>query len=310
MEIKVGRKKKNARASGVKVPPDRGQYLRRRTDQKLKRTQAANLRLVRIVGVLGRLTVVLLIAAFGFYLFTSAFTSTRFTLGDITFKGCKELEPDYLELIIRDTFPGNLLRIDLEQLRTRLEEEIWVEKAEIRRILPSRLIIYIKERVPAVIAELQGELVLTDKEGVFLDEYNPRYGKLDVPVFRGLQGESAEQYLLYQEENARRIQEGLNVLTALEDGSAAYPRMISEIDISDTGNIRLLLVDDNVEIHLGDRDFLERFNTFILNKDKYQELKSEYEDIVTVDLRFEGRIIYHPKNLSGEPEVGQPDRQP
>jgi cell division protein FtsQ len=307
MDIKVGRKKGVARASGVKVPPDRGQYLRRRTDQKLMKSQAVNLRFVRILGMLGRLTVGLLVVAFGFYLFTSAFTSTRFTLGDISFKGCKELEPEYLELIIRDTFPGNLLRIDLDELRSRLEEEIWVEMAEIRRILPSQLIIYIRERVPRVIAELQGELVLTDREGVFLDEYNPRYGKLDVPVFRGLLGDSAEEYLLYQEENARRVQQGVIVLAALEGGSATYPQMISEIDLSDTGNIRLLLVDDNVEIQLGDRDFLKRFNNFILNKDKYQELKSEYEDIITIDLRFEGRIIYHPKNLSGEQGVSQPD---
>jgi hypothetical protein len=123
-------------------------------------------------------------------------------------------------------------------------------------------------------------------------------------------GKSAEDYLLYQEENARRVQEGLRVLSALGEGSREYPQMISEIDLSDTSNIRLLLVDENVEIHLGDREFLERFNTFILNKDKYQELKSEYEDIVTIDLRFEGRIIYHPKNLSGEQEGGQPDPQP
>jgi cell division protein FtsQ len=300
MDIKVGRNKNDALSSRVKVPPDRGQYLRRRTDQKLKRRQAANLRFVRILSFLGRVAAVMLVVMIGVYLFTSAFTSNRFNLGEITFKGCKELDPEYLEIIVRDGFAGNLLRIDLDELRTRLEEEIWVEKAEIRRILPSRLNIYIKERVPCVIAELQGELVLTDKDGVFLDEYNPNYEKLDVPVFRGLLGDSAEQYLLYEEENSRRVQQGMMVLSALGEHSSSYPQMVSEIDLSDTSNIRLLLVDDNVEIQLGDRDFSKRFNKFILNKDKYEELKSEYEDIVTVDLRFKDRIIYHPKSLSGD----------
>jgi hypothetical protein len=145
---------------------------------------------------------------------------------------------------------------------------------------------------------------------VLLDAYDPKYGKLDIPVFRGLMGESVEKYRLHQEENSRRIRLGWQLLTELEGSSPNFTRMISEVDLSDTTNVRVLLMDDTVEIFLGDKDFLKRFSTFMSNMDQYRELRSEYQDIATVDLRFEGRIIYRPRHISGQQTEYVRDIQP
>jgi len=55
------------------------------------------------------------------------------------------------------------------------------------------------------------------------------------------------------------------------------------------------LVDDTAEILLGDRDFLKRFQTLMSNLKQYEELKSQYDEIASVDLRFEGQIVYRPR---------------
>jgi len=157
-----------------------------------------------------------------------AYTSNQFSLRTITFYGCKQLDARSLESIIRHEFPENVLRINLKQLRNRLEQETWVESVEVSRVLPSDLVLYVEERIPSVILEMSGELMLADSNGILLDRYDPKYGKLDVPVFKGVLGEDFESYRLYQEENSRRIRMGCRcfrtLTVVLHYTRATFPR--------------------------------------------------------------------------------------
>jgi len=228
-----------------------------------------------------------------------AFTSEKFSLLTVTFKDCRHINTRQLEDIIRREFPSHILQIDLTQLRSRLEQETWCRRAEIRRVLPSGLVIYIQERVPSVILEINGELMIADEDGVLLDRYDPRYGRLDVPVFKGFSGNNVDGYRQNQDENALRVQMGSRMLQDLESGSPAFTRGISEVDLSDKENVRLTLVDDTAEIYLGDRDFLKRFRKLMENLGRYRELKAQGYDIATIELRFDGQIIYRPRRSNG-----------
>ena len=72
----------------------------------------------------------------------------------------------------------------------------------------------------------------------------------------------------------------------------------------------MLLVDDTAEVLLGDRDFLKRFRTLMSNLNQYRELKSQYSEIASVDLRFDGQIIYRPKRAAGEKKVSVAEARP
>jgi len=249
---------------------------------------------------LGKAGAFLLMVASLLSVFVYAYTSDKFTLRKVTFYGCKELNPKQLEKIIRKDFPPNILRIDLHRLKERLEKETWVQRVEIRRVLPSDLIIYIQERTPSVILEMHGELMIADKDGVMLDSYESRYGKLDVPVFKGVLGDTVKKYRGHQAENAARIRQALLMLSEIESGCPAYARNISEVDISDTGNLKVLLVDETAEIYLGEKDYQKRFCTLMNHLDQYRELKSQYPDIPLVDMRFDGQIVYRLKRENAE----------
>jgi cell division septal protein FtsQ len=283
----------------VPPTPDKSRYLRRKTPQKLRKSQFASRRMISILRIMGKVGAFLLVMGFLASIFIYSRTSNQFMLRKVAISGCSHLNPQRLEAIIRKEFPGNALNIDLMQLRSRLEEEVWVRGVEIRRILPSELIIYVQERTPAVIFELQGELMLGDESGILLDQYDPKYGKLDLPVFKGMLGNSPERYRENGEENARRVRLGLKLLSELDGADPLYARNISEVSLSDPANLKLLLVDDIAEIFLGDKDFLPRFRTLMANMNQYQELKSQYNDIAEVDLRFDGQIIYRPRLSQG-----------
>jgi cell division protein FtsQ len=263
-------------------------------------------RFVSALRTLGRIGAFLAMIALLLSVFVYAYTSERFNLRKVTFYGCSEVNPKRLEKIIRQDFPSNILKIDLRKLKERLEKETWVQQVEIRRILPSELVIYVQERVPSVILEMQGELMIADKDGRMLDKYEPRYGRLDVPVFKGVLGKSMESYRMEQQENSARIGQALTLLSEIESGCPMHSRSISEIDISDRNNLKILLVDDTAEIYLGEKDYRKRFCTLMSNLNQYQELKNQYTDIPAVDMRFDGQIVYRlgPRNARFSEKAG------
>ena len=223
------------------------------------------------------------------------------TFEHVTFYGCKELNPKQLEVIIRQDFPANILRIDLEQLKKRLEKETWIKAVEIRRVLPSDLIIYVQERTPSVILELHGELMVADKDGIMLGQYDPRFGKLDVPVFKGVLGERCRRLSGCIRKRIRR-ESGRDSQCCRKSNPdrRSATQKISEVDISDPENLKILLVDDTAEVYLGEKDYLKRFQTLMNNLGEYQELKDQNNEIESIDLRFDGQIVYRRRPKSAE----------
>jgi|WetSurMetagenome_2_1015567.scaffolds.fasta_scaffold31477_3 cell division septal protein FtsQ len=300
MEIKTNQSRE-VESAGIIPPPDKSQR-RKKGTQKPANSPVAGRRFILALKSLGRFCAFLLTVSFLLSIFVYAFTSDKFNLREIKFTGCKELDPQKLEAIIRQNFPPNLLKIDLRQLKKLLEGEAWVKQVAIRRVLPSELIIYIEERIPAVILEMQGELLVADEDGILLNCYESRFGKLDKPVFRGVMGENMKDYRLYQEGNSARIRKALAMLKEIENGSPEDAKKISEVDISDRENLKILLVDDTVddtvEVYLGDKDYLKRFRTLMDNMGIYRELKEQKNDIASIDLRLENKILYQPRSAN------------
>jgi cell division septal protein FtsQ len=299
MEINTSKNLTASESARTAPIPEKTRSVRRKT----QKNHGAYFRLAAVLPILGKFTFLALLTLLLVSLVRHSLTSERFKVQNINFVGCKHSSAEALERVVRESVPSNILQIDLKQLSSRLEEEPWIAQAEIRRILPSRLIIYVAERTPSVLLEVQGELMLADKSGILLSRYEQKYGKLDVPVFKGLVGQNIQEYRTNQVENSARVGLGMRMLEELDYGSPAFTRNISEVDLADKGNVKILLVDDGAEVSLGDRDFLKRFRTLISNMAQYQDLKSQYSEIVSIDLRFEGRIIYRPRPGTGlQPE--------
>jgi cell division septal protein FtsQ len=296
MEIKTNRSRE-VQNDRVVPPPDKARR-RKKTIKNSSNGHIAGRRFFSVIKTLGKLCAFLLLVFSVFSIFVYAYASDKFNLRDIRFSGCKELDPKQLEEIIRHDFPANILHINLHQLKKRLEEETWIRQVEIRRVLPSLLAIYVQERIPSVIFELHGELMVADSDGRLLDRCERRFGKLDAPVFRGVLGEDMDGYRLHQEENAARIRNAVNMLSEIESELPQDVRKISEVDISDQNNVKIMLVDDTAEVYLGGKDYLKRFRTLMDYMGKYQELKSKNNDIASIDLRFDGQIVYRQRGAS------------
>lgn len=299
MEIKTKRIREEAGTEAAPLP-EKSQYLRRKTTQKLRKSRYASRRLRSILKMAGGIILFVLVSAVLVSVFRYAYTSESFSLHSVKISGCKYADSRSLEKIIRKEFPRNTLQIDMRKLRDRLARETWIQNADVRRILPSTLAIAVYERIPKAILELQGQMILADGSGILLDKNDPKYGKLDLPVFRGFLGDTPAEYRQNQEGNSARIQLGLQLLSELDSADPMYARNISEVDLSDGDNLKIFLVNDSAEVFLGDKDFLRRFRTMMANMNQYQDLKAQNYDIAEIDLRYDGQIIYRQRQNEAE----------
>lgn len=236
-----------------------------------------------------RLALIFSVAVFLWKVYGYALSSPIFGLERIDFVGARNLDVARLEEKIRGRFPRFLLKIDLHKLQEYIELEPWVERAEVRRILPNSLEIRVREREPRAVAEINSELYLIDDEGLVLAPYQPRFGRFDLPIVKGL---LAPEQSGYPEENKRRAKLYFKVITELDSGGSSYSKGISEIDVSNPNNAVLIPMNDTVLIYLGDSDFLKRYRTFLENIASYLELKQRHGQIEAVDLRYENQIVY------------------
>ena len=277
---------------GKKTPPVK-KIVRRKPALNQKPRSSARIRVAAAFRFLGRVLVPALLMVFVFISVIYALSSDAFNLRDVRVSGCLHQDAKALEDILREEFPANILRIDLDKARRRLEKEIWVKHVELHRVLPSSLVLRIEERAPAVLLELGGVQMMADGEGVLLGAYRREFGKIDSPIFRGFAGADQETYEEHYVENADRVRRGIAMLTEIASEMPLSVRDISEVDITELNNIKIIMDNDPVEIFMGNGNYLRRFSSFVGDSGKkYQELIDQGIQVAQIDLSNDGQIVY------------------
>jgi cell division protein FtsQ len=269
---------------------DSGGYLRRQSGSVRKSKKQGHwwVQAVRLTGyALGTL----LAAALGFNIYQYLFNSSRFDLQHLVFSGNHYANLDSLRSALELGFPKNLLSINLSKLHRVIESDHWVLRARIRRVLPDTLKIDIEERKPVALAGIRDTIFIIDNEGTLLDRYSAKYGKQDLPLLKGLEGEVGKPA---SDANRRRMALFLQAMKELDSENNQYTKLLSEVDLADDQNLVVVPMDDTVRIQLGNQDFLKRFRKHIEKLSYYREMKDRYEDIESIDLRYDKQIIYQP----------------
>jgi cell division septal protein FtsQ len=184
----------------------------------------------------------------------------------------------------------HVLRVDLERWRQRLLGSPWVESAALRRVLPSTIEVFIRERQPVAIGRLHDELYLVDAGGRIIDEYGPNYLQFDLPIVDGLASDEPGEPLV---DDGRAALAG-EAIAALRRNEHLYKR-VSQIVMTGERDAAVLLEDDRTLVHLGDEQFLERLQAYV---DIAPALRSQVEGIDSVDLRFDGRAYVRPQKAA------------
>ncbi len=93
-----------------------------------------------------------------------------------------------------------------------------------------------------------------------------------------------------------------DVVSQLDAGGARYSQELSEIDLSDPDDVKVMANNHagEVLVHLGSSNYLERYKIYVTH---VQEWQQQFDKLESVDLRYDRQIIVNP-DLQG------PTKQP
>jgi cell division protein FtsQ len=202
----------------------------------------------------------------------------------------------------------SVLRIPLNERRRQLESISWVEQASVRRALPNKVQVEIKERTPVAFLRQGSELTLLDVHGVILER--PLEGDFHFPVVTGISAG------MEQDDRERRMQMFAGFSQQVEAVRVGAMEQVSEVDLSDANDLRATIsglqggsmpggvfsegpgmADVPVLVHFGDGDFENKYRTLIENISQYRAKAGRLESL---DLRFNGEVVANPEPTAAE----------
>ena len=179
----------------------------------------------------------------------------------------------------------NVFFIPLDQRQKQLEQIPWVASASVMRFAPDRIKIQIQERTPVAFARVGSKIMLIDANGVLMDLTNKK--KFSFPVIVGM---SANEPLSTRSIRMRTFNE---LVRQLDSTGAHYSQDLSEVDLTDTEDVKVMTNDPQGEIlvHLGSSNYLDRFKIYVAH---LREWRQQFAKLESVDLRYDRQIIVNP----------------
>ena len=179
----------------------------------------------------------------------------------------------------------NIFFIPLDKRKKELEQIPWVESASVMRFAPNRIAIQIHERTPVAFARVGSKIMLIDASGVLMDLSSRK--KFSFPVIVGM---SAGEPL---SSRAARMKIYNRLIGELESAGGHYSQDLSEVDLSDPEDVKVLTNDPEGEVlvHLGSSNYLDRFKIYVAH---LREWRQRFPKLESVDLRYDRQIIVNP----------------
>jgi cell division protein FtsQ len=148
----------------------------------------------RRLRLVGRVLLAVLVLAAGVAAATGArryvTTSPRFGLRDLRIEGNHRRSKEWIASTAGIALGQNVVELDLEAARAKLERDPWIERASLSRRLPASLSIEIVEREAAAIVALPAGTFLASAQGELfkrLEDGDPN----DLPIVTGISSEDA-----------------------------------------------------------------------------------------------------------------------
>src|SRR5229473_588280 len=194
--------------------------------------------------------------------------SLGFRIAAVSLSGEKHVSRAEILAATGVTGRTSLLFLDVEAARARLKTMPWIAEATVRKLLPDRLQIRVREREPFALWQVDGRLSLIAADGAVIGPLNdPAFAVLPLVVGRGAQTKARDFLALLDRYPSIRDQVRAGVLVAER-----------------RWNLKLK---NNVDIRLPETDIGPALDRLVaLDRDK----RLISRDILAIDLRLPDRV--------------------
>jgi cell division septal protein FtsQ len=214
-------------------------------------------------------------------------TLEEFAVRRIELSGVNRASGDSIRARILERIDGNILDLDLDTLERGVQQDPWIRKAAIRRVLPNTLYVRVIERTPVARAAIDDTVYLIDSTGYLIVPARDGAGDR-LPLLEGLTKDNLDEL----REDLRR---GVDALGRLRLASAEFAADVTRLDLSRDDRLELSLAEDDATILLDPERVEQNLLYFV-------ELRPTIDRRVGsadyIDLRWRDRISVMPANHS------------
>ncbi len=206
---------------------------------------------------------------------------------DLQITGLENVSRSQVMEVMGGDIGRNIFFIPLAERKKQLEQIPWVQSASVMRFVPNQLKVEIHERVPVAFARVGSKILLIDASGTLMDLPGAGKKQYSFPVILGTNpGEP-----LSTREARMKIYRDL--MSQLDSGGAHYSQDLSEVDLSDPEDAKVLTNDSQGEVlvHLGSADYLDRYKVYVSH---VQQWRQQFDKLESVDLRYDRQIVVNP----------------
>ena len=243
----------------------------------------------RVLLGFGALLVVGSLATSIYLLKTYLGRDSRFRIvsaGNIQATGLTEVSRAEMLPVFGEDIGRNIFFIPLADRRKQLEDIPWVEHATVMRVLPDQIRVSLIERNPVAFVRQGQQVELVDSNGVLLEMPAAMMAQhhYSFPVVTGLNPQDPPA------NRKARMASYQRLLSELDSNGQRLSEQISEIDLTDSEDARVLMPEQGTDIlaHFGADHFLERYQRY---KAHIAEWRQQYPNLAAVDLRYEQQVV-------------------
>lgn len=217
-------------------------------------------------------TLILLIAlgVLGGVVGRSILTSPYFEIKVIRIEGTNRLPQEKISKWANIPSGQSIFQVDLRRIAKRISSGTLVKRAEVKRILPSTVLIRVEERMPFVYLSQKGNLYEVDGEGVILGK---RKEIMDLPMMVGSGWSSRPE----------KIKLAVRILHTAKELGLSF----SKIEMNNKGAM-VGYLNKGTMIYLGERPHLAYLSYLPL---VLAARGRKEKDIKYVDIRFHNQIV-------------------
>jgi len=225
----------------------------------------------------------LVIGFLGWNFFNFVFSSNFCSIEEVIIKGNDYLSEDEIFSKSQIKLGENIFKLDLKKSIDSLEQEPRIKEVEIKRIIPNKIIISLKERKAAAIVYIGEEYFSSTKEGIILSKIDRPEGGLDLPLVLGLEIDKIKLGGIIDKPEFRVALESINSLEVI------LPKKFYQVQILSPNDFMICNNDDTLKIRVNSSEVI--INKENLLREALENIEKEKLLVEYIDIRFKDSLV-------------------
>jgi len=225
----------------------------------------------------------LAIGFLGWNFFTFIFSSNFYNIEEVIIKSNDCLSEDEIFYKSGIQLGENIFKLDLKRSKDFLMQEPWIKEVEIKRVIPNKIIISIKERKPAAIVHIGEEYFSSTKEGIVLSKIDRPEEKFGLPRILGLELDEIKIGEIIGKPEFRTALESIN------SAEVILPKKFCRVEILFPDDSMICNKDNTLKVRVNGPEVI--INKENLLREALEKIEKEKLLVEYIDIRFKDSLV-------------------